>query len=382
MRALLLSMPFASHFTPMLPLAWALQAGGHEVIVGAQPDVTDAANAAGLCTAVLGDRYEGLDVLRAMTQSGKRMLEIFGRPPANSSPSSFWGVHARYLLPRYLEFARTWRPDVVISEQLEFAGTIVAETLGVPSVQHRWGIDPLSGPAREHCRIALHGACTRLGLTGLPDPTVLLDPCPAELQVPGATAGKPIRYVPYNGTGQMPDWSQRGTTKRRVCVSLGRQTVSLNGVPLMRSIVNAFDGLAGVEAIVTVDAEFFDDLGPVPGNVRLVEPTPLNLFLDTCDAIVHHGGANTAMTATSFGLPQLILPQIQDQFGVADRLVDLGIAAIVDEAANQDDPAMVRAGIDTVLSDERYAKAAAEMRDSMAKLPSPAEVVRDLEELV
>ena len=385
MRVLMLSTPFPTHFTPLVPLAWALRGAGHEVLVAGQPDVTDAAQAAGLCTVVIGDRFHGLDVLQRHLPEGVRPLELMGPTPPEkmAGATKLWEIHARYLLSQYLEFARSWRPDLIVSEQLEFTGQIIGAVLGVPTVQHRWGVDPLSGPSRASARNFLHGACTRLGLDGLPDPDLLLDPCPPALLYPTAAPGSPIGYVPFNGTGTVPPELRVPAAPgvRRVVVCLGRQTLVLNGTGLFRSIIAAFEGLDDVEAVVTADPAFHAGFGPLPSNVRVVEPVPLNLFLGTAAAVVHHGGANTTLTSCSFGLPQLILPQLVDQFAHGELVAAAGAARVIPEAAGQNDPAAVREALRDLLDDPVYLKSAQELQQDMAAMPSPAAIVEDLERL-
>ncbi|MCI3239725.1 nucleotide disphospho-sugar-binding domain-containing protein [Streptomyces spinosisporus] len=383
MRVLMLSTPFPTHFTPMVPLAWALKGAGHEVTVAAQPDVTDAARAAGIGAVDIGERFHGLDVLQRHLPPGVRPLELMGPTPPEkmAGATKLWETHARYLLGSYLEFARDWCPDLVVSEQMELTGSVIAGVLGVPSVQHRWGVDPLSGPSRASARDFLHGAVTRLGLDGLPDPGLLLDPCPPALRHPSAAPGVPIGYVPFNGVGTVPEWLLRPAPEgtRRVVVCLGGQTLQLNGTGLFRSIIAAFEGLGDVQAVVTAAPEFHDGFGPLPASVRVVAPSPLNLFLRDCDAVVHHGGANTTMTACSFGLPQVVLPQLVDQFASAELLCAAGAALSLTEAEPQNDPQRVRAVLTEVLDDDRYRKAARTLADDMARMPSPARVVEDLE---
>ncbi|MFJ5528958.1 nucleotide disphospho-sugar-binding domain-containing protein [Streptomyces sp. NPDC093261] len=385
MRVLMLSTPFPTHFTPLVPLAWALRGAGHEVTVAAQPDVTDAARMAGIAAVDIGDRFHGLDVLQRHLPPGVRPLELMGPTPPEkmAGTTKLWETHARYLLSSYVEFAREWRPHLVVSEQLELAGPVVGAVLGVPSVQVRWGVDPLSGPSRASARNFLHGVCTRLGLDGLPDPDLLLDPCPPALRHPTAPPGSPLGHVPYNGVGTVPEWLRvpAPDSVRRVAVCLGNQTLVLNGSRLFRTIIESFDGLTDVQAVVTAAPEYHEGFGRLPDNVQVIEPVPLNLFLRDCDALVHHGGANTTMTGCHFGLPQVVLPQLVDQFASAELLAAAGAAQVLGEAEPQNDPARIRAAVTEVLSDERYLKSARELGDDMAAMPSPAQVVADLERL-
>jgi UDP:flavonoid glycosyltransferase YjiC (YdhE family) len=397
MRVLMLSTPVPSHLAPLIALAWALRAAGHDLLVAGQPDVLPTARSAGLSVACLGDPFHVDDLLFEGLPEGTRPLWVRPRPAPEvlGSYGRVWLAHARYLLPRYLPFARAWRPDLILSDPLEYSALMLGGVLDVPVVQHRWGVDAISGPARRTVRPAMAGIGQRLGVGALPDPTVLVDPCPPSLQLPGVEPGVPMRYVPFNGSGVLPGWlhaeregaareggaREGGGGQRRVVVSLGG-TLLLNGVPFVRTILWAFDEMPGVRVLATVAPEFRAVLGQLPGNVELIDPTPLDLFLDTCDAVVHHGGAGTTMTATSFGLPQLVLPQLADHFAHGDRIAAVGAGIAFDTAAEQDDPGRLRESLAALLFEPGYRKAAGELRREMRCMPSPAAVVADLERLV
>ncbi|OMI33972.1 nucleotide disphospho-sugar-binding domain-containing protein [Streptomyces sparsogenes] len=389
MRVLMTTTPSPSHLAPMIPLAWALRAAGHDVLVMGQPDIQRTAHSAGLNSVSVGAPYHGNDSVLPYLPPGVRPLQVLGRNNREVLPGAakVYATHARYMIHAYLEVARAWRPDLVVGEQFDYTSLMIGGALGVPAVHHRWGVDPLTGPARPIAAIFLDGLCRRLGMDGLPEPHAVLDPCPPALQAPDAAPGTPIRFVPFNGAGTRPDWVTERPAARRVCVTLGRQTLVTNGLPLLRHVIEAFDGLrdeggAEVEAVVTVDSRFRDQVGTVPPAVRLVDPTPLNLFLHTCDAVVHHGGCGSAMTATAAGLPQLVLPQLLDQFTVGDALADAGAGIGLDTAAAQDDPEQVRAAVTALLTDEAYRSAADRLAEAVRDMPSPARVASDLEQLV
>ncbi|KAK1179453.1 DUF1205 domain-containing protein [Streptomyces sp. NBS 14/10] len=389
MRVLMTTTPSPSHLAPMIPLAWALRAAGHEVLVMGQPDIQKTAHAAGLTSVSVGAPYYGNDSVLPYLPPGIRPLQALGRNNKEVLPGAakVYATHARYMVRSYLDVAREWRPDLVVGEQFDYTSLMIGGALGVPAVHHRWGVDPLTGPARPIAAIFLDGLCRRLGMDGLPEPHAVLDPCPPSLQDPDAAPGTPIRFVPFNGVGTRPTWVTEPRAGRRVCVTLGRQTLVTNGLPLLRHVLEAFDGLrdgadAAVEAVVTVDPRFRDQVGAVPAAVRIVDPTPLNLFLHTCDAVIHHGGCGSALTATAAGLPQLVLPQLLDQFTVGDALADAGAGISLDTAAAQDDPERVRAAVSALLTEEGHRRAAAELADEVRNMPSPAAVAADLEQLV
>lgn len=384
MRVLILSSPESTHFTCMVPLAWALRGAGHEVLVAGQPDIVPMARSAGLSTVTVGRQFFCKDLLTPPLPPGKRPLEVVGplTPQMTVIGSRVWVLHSRYLAPRYLELARRWKPDLVISEIFDWSALIVGGALGIPVVSHRWGVDPMSHLMRGTAEDLLAGTCERLGIEGgLPQPDLVLDPAPPQLLCPGTPPGTPIRHIPFNGTGEVPEWLRRRGERPRVCVTMGRQTIALGGLSMFRGIIQAFGDLPEAEAVMTVQEEFLDQLGTVPPNVRLIPPTPLAGFLDKTDAVVTHGGANTLLTVASFGVRQLILPQLVDQFQGGDLLTAADAGLTLGTAEEQNDPASVARAVRTLLSEDRLAKGAAELARTIADMPSPAAVVRDLENL-
>jgi glycosyltransferase len=388
-RVLMLTTPVPTHFMPMVPLAWALRAGGHDVLVACQPDVAGAVAGAGLNAVLLGEPFLVDEMLRAKLRDGQRPVAANPRPPAESMGNygRVWIEHTRRLLPEYLDLARSYRPDLLVADQMEYSALIVGGLLGVPAVHHRWGVDPISGQARLLARTELAELCRATGLAALPEPTRLLDPCPPELQLPEAEPGTPIRFVPFNGNGPLPDWlgarsPGRPRAAKRVVVSLGSRTLLLNGIPLLRNLLRILGGFPDTEVLVTAERGHRAEIGSLPANTRVVDPVPLTLLLGDCDAVVHHGGAGTAMTATAHGLPQLVLPQLADQFAIGDRLAASGAGISLDDAAAQDDPRRLREALDAVVRDPSLARAAEGLRQSVAAMPSPAQVAADLGRLL
>ncbi|MEU8685503.1 nucleotide disphospho-sugar-binding domain-containing protein [Streptomyces sp. NPDC048611] len=387
MRVLMINTPVSTHLTPLVPLAWALRAAGHDVLVVGREDVLGAAASAGLNAVGIGDRLK-LDDMLVERLGGKRPLQSWGRPALEqlSNVGSLWMPQTLDVLPAYLDLARDFRPDLVLSDPIEFISVIVGEKLGVPVVQQRWGVDPISDQVRGAAGTWFKDILAECGLTAVPRPAVLLDPCPPSLQLAGTTPGTPMRYVPFNGNGRLPEWlrhdaRERGTA-RRVAVSLGGRTLAYNGVPLMRNILDALGALLDTEVLATVEEEYREALGEVPGNVRVIDPVPLHLLLGSCSAVVHHGGSGTAMTASGFGLPQLVLPQLADQFWHGDALARVGAGITIKDVARQDEPEPVREAVAALLDEPSYGKAAGELREEIAAMPSPARVVSDLEDLV
>ncbi|MEV6014617.1 MULTISPECIES: nucleotide disphospho-sugar-binding domain-containing protein [unclassified Streptomyces] len=389
MRVLVIATPVPSHFLPLVPLLWALRSAGHEVRVLGQSDVLGAVRDCGLTGVGVGEPFDVDAMLLRNLPREQRPLQARPRPAPEllGGYGRLWWAHATAQLDRYTGLAEEYGPGLILADPLEYCSLLIGARLGVPVAHHRWTVDAISGPARRFVRAGSAGPPDAAGSADparLPDPTVLLDPCPPSLRLPDGEAGVPIRYVPYSGGAVTPAWVRSdpgpGAGRRRVAVSLGN-TPALHGEGFVRRLLHALAARSDAEILLTLPEPHRSAVGALPGNVRVVDPLPLHLFLGTCDAVVHHGGAGTAMTATAFGLPQLVLPQLADHFPLADRLTATGAGLSFDTAAQQDDPRLVGQALDELLSDPRHTGSARRLAAEMAAMPSPAAVAADLERL-
>ncbi|MER8062531.1 MULTISPECIES: nucleotide disphospho-sugar-binding domain-containing protein [unclassified Streptomyces] len=368
----------------MVPLAWALRGAGHEVVVGGQPNLMPAVLGAGLCGQPIGQAFEQLLHLRSLLPDGVTPIEAWGRAvdPVYASAARTWAQQAHRTVDEYLEFCRSWAPDLIISEPFEFCARLLGGVLEVPWVRHGIGLTGRATRFEQSAADALLPLVERLGLKeSALEPVLTLDNCPPSFGQTDAGAHLPMRYVAYNGTGVVPDWALERTGVRRVCISLGTQTLVLNGVPLLRRIIAAASGIDGVDVVVALAATDRESLGAVPEGVRVVESLPLNLFLDRCDVVIHHGGAGSSLTATAFGLPQLVVPQFLDQFEYGDRLAAAGAGITMDSAEKQNGVHEIRNALLELLDNPIYARSARRLRDEMQAMPSPGGTIAGLERL-
>jgi UDP:flavonoid glycosyltransferase YjiC (YdhE family) len=73
----------------------------------------------------------------------------------------------------------------------------------------------------------------------------------------------------------------------------------------------------------------------LPPGVHHFGFVPLGRLLARSRAIVHHGGIGTSAAALAAGLPQVVVPRINDQSDNAARLKRLGVAAVAPSRRRQ-----------------------------------------------
>ncbi|MEV4636660.1 nucleotide disphospho-sugar-binding domain-containing protein [Actinoplanes sp. NPDC049548] len=405
LRVLFTTSNWAGHWFCMVPLGWALQAAGHEVRVACAPAQARAVARAGLVPApvlVSGDMM----VLGRMTHylaavTGARTLPGLPRHPLTgaalasldefdlaSMEDEFWAGHAANLRDGFAgveRLARDWRPDLVCHDVMGVDGAIVAARLGVPSVFVAPGlfgtVETVPGLDLRVADQAYRAVAADVGWSR-ERITHIVDPSPgAALPPVGDAARLPVRYVPYNGPGELPPWLRDAPDGRdRICVIWGHSATGMFGpdVPALRHAVHAA-AATGAEVVLTASPEQVDALGPLPAGVRPLRGFPLDLLLPTCTAVIHHGSDNCMMNAAVAGVPQLALPLDHDQLAYGQRIEPTGAAiAVPGLAAGADD---VAGALAALLGEPGYRAAARELRAEQAVRPAPADLVATLTEL-
>ncbi|HEY4022746.1 MAG TPA: nucleotide disphospho-sugar-binding domain-containing protein [Pseudonocardiaceae bacterium] len=358
--------PGIGHIFPQIPTAWALRAAGHEVLFAA-PSNADRVASAGLPAA---DPAPGFDFhslfmgFIAQQQAAKQTGLDF--------VSTLFAAVSAPSVDEVVRLATDWRPDLIIRGPLEGAGGVAAAVLGVPAVVH--GIGPGQGLGLPD-GVAAKMTETYQRFDVEPGPAAaFLDISPPSLRAPGSD-GIALRCVPFNGGGVLEPWLTTPRIRPRITVTLGTVVPRTAGI-------GALERLTGAAAEVDADFVFAlggadpAALGELPANVRVVGWVPLNALLSASDAVVHHGGAGTMLTAFDAGIPQLVLPQGADQFLNADAVARTGAGEVV----RAEDLDAFR--LTDLLTDTVKRSAAAKIVDELAGQPSPAEVVPQLVALV
>ncbi|MEU9111235.1 nucleotide disphospho-sugar-binding domain-containing protein [Streptomyces sp. NPDC048483] len=377
MRVLMTTSALEGHFFPMVPLAWALRAQGHDVLVSAPANFSDRITSAGLHAAG-GVPAIAFDRFMLHDREGRRL-----RPPRDPRDREefggrAWGRLAAHSLEATLGLVDSFRPDLLICEPNEFAGPMAAASRGIPWVEHGWGI--MTMPVFKLAAVTeLAGELDALGLAEIPGPALRIDNCPGALRGDAAGAGLPMRYVPYNGSGVAPDWALCPEGRPKVLVTMGSLLPRfglVDFVSLLRETAEALPKL-GVDVVVGVADRIAADAGPWPPGVRTAGWLPLNAVLPACGLVVHHGGAGTTMATVLAGRPQLVLPRGLDHFTNAERVIRAGAALSV--PPEQLDAGTVVDHCARLLEEPGFAERAAEVAAENLTRPTPADVARHVE---
>jgi UDP:flavonoid glycosyltransferase YjiC (YdhE family) len=364
-RILFTPSPSLGHFLPVVSTAWAARTAGHDVLVAAAGPSLTASAQAGL---------PAFDAAPALDLSELLRTSMHWDGAAGTAPpgARIYAAVSDRMADRTVAVARLWQPDVVVDTPLQATGPLVAGLLSVPLVRQSFG---LSVPRKTAALVleAIRAACERNGMHGSPPgPAAELDTCPPSMIGPSGRSGWAVRYIPYNGGGALPDWLIEPAPRRRICVTLGSVVPIVGGVSALAGVIEAVRDL-DAEVILALGEADAAPLGALPANVRPVAWVPLSALVPTCAAIVHHGGSGTTMNALVAGVPQLVLPQIADQYANA-RSVQRRGAGIAGDIGNAD-AVSVGAALRRLLEDPDIGRAADEVRREIAGLPPPSEVV-------
>jgi len=382
----------ASHLSPMLPLAWALRAAGHELLVVGGTDVAAAGRAAGLNSVpVTGATRRPADdtparPARPAPNVAKKPAGTPGQPPWDA----ILGAKEPQLRAGLGEFADvldSWRPDLVLTDPFGYGVQVAAALAGIPVVVHELGAWDSSTHMNAAARRVFGPLCRELGAeAGLPEPVLVIDPTPELLRAPDAGPAQAVRHLPVSGSERIPGWALRPAGGERICVVLGvwgTQVLAGSGRlgEVIGDIAAATGRVDGRETVVLLDEEHHAAVGALPRGVRLHAPLPLDLVLRGCTAVVHHGGSGSTLTSATHRVPQVVLPPQQPQLAAAGRRVAAaGVGRALTEA-DGDLGKAVAAALDEVTGEPSFGRAAALAGEQIAAMPAPASLVPLLTEL-
>jgi UDP:flavonoid glycosyltransferase YjiC (YdhE family) len=382
MRFLFSAHPAVGHLQPVVPTAGELQQRGHEVRVATASSFRGAVRSLGL-----EPMAAGLDWSRANPEAVfPAVAEI---PPAERYSWILRHVYADAAARRtssdLMAALSSWRPDVVIHQQMELGSLLAAELLDIPHASYGFG-QGLMASDRRLGAPAIAPLRAELGLD--PDPDLVsgfrflrFEFAPPTYLAPDAVRLPTTHHIrpevgEYRPDGQPP--AHLPELKRPVVVvTLG---MNYNRTPgIFEAVIEALAD-EPVTVVITVGTNRDPaELEPLPRNARAVRYVPLSRLLPQADVTVCHGGFNTIVAAVEAGTPLVLLPIDSDQPAQAARCVELGLGRSIDAAKLS--PERLRREVRTVRSDPHFRKATAEFRAELQALPSSADAADLLETL-
>jgi L-2-deoxyfucosyltransferase len=420
MRVLFVTAAFKAHLYVQVPLAAAFRNAGHDVRVAAAPDMADIIATTGLSGFPVGGTIDLAAIMSAPEQapgpprSGPvrkpAQTEYTGDDPFTELEYTTWGHRTLFnheeIFDDLIKLGRAWQPDLIIRDPFVLAAAVAARVCGAVDVRMLFGSDTM-GQIRADCFGANGGPQRSLGK---PDPVRdWLQPIleshgqsfdeeivlglrsvigwPTWTWQPAGGHYLPTRPLAFHGPYRVESWMHEEPARPRVCVTLGISHRD-HGFGQRSWVDTAFD------AVADLDAEVIALFNPaqigsrtVPSNVRVVEFAPLNVLLPTCSAVVHHGGYGAMAAALEYGVPQLIVPNIESTekwwgpIALANGLEEQGAGAYVADS-DQLTAELLHDHLVKALGDPGMAANAIRLSQEARSVPSPNDTVRVLEDLV
>ncbi|MFI0934448.1 activator-dependent family glycosyltransferase [Streptomyces sp. NPDC021019] len=425
MRVLFTTFGARNHVHAQVALAWALRAAGHEVRMASHPDLTDVIARTGLTAVPVGGELNEDRVMEELrerqdtsrqtydddTPDAQLLLAMDELRPQKLTYDHMHGVFTamtsavfqNYSSARMtadlVDFARGWRPDLVVWDPLTFAGAVAARVTGAAHARLMFGLD-LVGRMRESylarmdsrppalredpLREWLGWVMERYGGTFCEDLVTgqwTIDLVPSSLRLPADLPYVAVRCVAYNGRGSIPPWLHEVPQRPRVCLTLGVSHREVMGGD-QASIGELIDAVAGldVEVVATLNARQLREVDSLPANVRAVDFVPMDALLPSCSAIISHGGSGTAHAAFLHGVPQIMVPGTMWDNGIRADLVARSGAGLRLDAQTLTADAL-RGALSRLLTEPSFATAAGRLRRETLAAPSPRDIVPVLESL-
>jgi len=251
------AVPAVGHILPLLDLAGALRAAGHDVLFATHQDRHTLIEDAGLPAVAAGMSHT------AMVQERLRRW-----PETISQPATKWAgrMWTEIMAPSTLRDLRRiigeWSPHVVMHDEGDYGAPVAAAEVGIPWITHAWGsplrsmaeltgLEPLVTDlwASRNLIAPPFGGLYRHGL---------VNPCPPFLQeqVAGAPVVWPLRPRPlqqqeppvsadaYVGFGTVPTFADAPdelTASIRACIARGMRVVVTVPDPQLRQRLATID---------------------------------------------------------------------------------------------------------------------------------------------
>jgi UDP:flavonoid glycosyltransferase YjiC (YdhE family) len=383
MRVLFSSMRMIGHIRPLFPYAHALLRHGHDVLVAAPPDAAETIRDAGLDHAVFGHPGDA-KLAGISSQFATMTAEEVGETAVREI---FVGLNAPAALPGLRSIVRSWGPDVIVRESMEFGALVAAAEAGVPTARvassNRWAealvvrvaSEPLDAVRQDAGLLPDGGAGLRVEASFTSFPPSLDD------NLPLAGVRTPFRVRTTRETlapeAIVPAWA---VEDGRPLVFITFGTLAAGSERNHRRFRTALEAVGDlpVRVLFSTGADMdADKLGHVPDNVTVTSWVNQRDVFPRAALLVCHGGAGTVLAGFAHGIPMVVTPISADQPSNG-RLVEGAGAGVL---LMHTDAASLRAAIERGLVEPQMRAAAARVALEMSVLPSVDDAIREIERL-
>jgi UDP:flavonoid glycosyltransferase YjiC (YdhE family) len=362
-RVLFTSCPAYGHVLPLLPLVRAAERAGHHVRVATGPDLVGPLASRGLDMHAVGPTWE------ASWFAHEAVWAAAGVPEEQKLMDGAVALFGAPALARFddlVVMASTWRPDIIVHEVLEQAGSMLAARLGIPGVVH--GIGPMF-PFYAQLIGAAGAAIGEPERWSQLSTEKALDLCPPSLQPEGPPPWpSAVGVRPSAGeSGELPPRVAEVLASDRPVAYFTLGTVKNVDTRDFTTGLTALEGYDGMVIATTGRRLDTDELGPLPANSVVAEFLPQALLLERADLLVSHSGSGTMLGGLVHGVPQVALPRGADQPENAALLVRSGAGLLVvpeDYAVDT-----IVAAVSEVTRDPAFRAAAERVRDEIIAMP-------------
>jgi UDP:flavonoid glycosyltransferase YjiC (YdhE family) len=376
-RVLITVPPLTGHVNPTVSLGVELSARGHQVAWAGLPGVVDELIPSGArFLPVIGDLDQ-----TALDDMQERGTGLRGAVALKFLWEGFLIPYARSTVAALSEVVDAFGPDVLVVDQQDVGGAVVARRTGIPWVTSATTsaelADPLAALPKvdEWVRdqlVALqlsHGLSpsqATLGDLRFSDKLVIAFTTEAlvgPVRGRAAGSGSVIRFVGPSMVGREDrtpfPWEWLQAPGPAVLVSLGTVNAAI-GSRFFATVVDALRG-SRIRAVLVAPPELVPS-ADAADNVLVLPRVPQLDVLDRVDAVVSHAGHNTVCESLARGLPLVLAPIRDDQPIVADQVVRAGAGLRV--KFGRVSPNELADALHRVLTEPNFREAAASIRTS------------------
>jgi zeaxanthin glucosyltransferase len=308
--------------------------------------------------------HAGVDtlIMDEIALSGPTLAEMLRLPyfvVSTSVPHSFGWTAPRRISPRHTLFGRVQNALLHVSI-LRMRGPVRRR---LDRTRRQAGLGPIRGiekvfPALAH--ITQLPECVDFPRSALPRNFYYAGPF-----VDG-TARRRVEFPWHRLDGRSVVYASLGTTRK-------------SEPAIFRLIAEACDGL-GLQLVISLGGRLAPEMfASLPGSPLVVRDAPQLELIKLADAVITHGGLNTALETLMEGKPMIVIPKYFDQPAVAARLERLGVAEAL--AADRLSAKQIRVALAKVLTDPSYRESAEEVQAKIIAargLERAADVIEEL----